>query len=211
MAYDTDQHHRRSLRLPGYDYSRGGAYFVTVCTHHRACLFGEIRNDEMHLNNAGWMVQMVWDALSDHYPHVELDVFVVMPNHIHGIIVLVDQPVGAGPRACPNGHRPAHGQPQGVAPTMSLPDVVHRFKTMTTKRYADGVKQSGWPPFNGRLWQRNYFEHIIRDDHALNQIREYIVNNPLQWAMDRENPDAAIWTVGTHGRTPMPKGEPWRA
>jgi REP element-mobilizing transposase RayT len=80
------------------------------------------------------------------------------------------------------------GQPQGVARALSLPEVVHRFKTLTTKRYADGVKRLGWPPFPKTLWQRNYYEHIIRDEHDLTRIREYIVNNPLQWALDRENP-----------------------
>jgi len=94
---------------------------------------------------------------------------------------------------------------------LSVPDVVHRFKTMTTKRYADGVKQWGWPPFAGRLWQRNYYEHIIRDEVALNRIRTYIANNPLQWELDRENPDF----VGA-GSEPAPTGiplppldEPW--
>jgi REP element-mobilizing transposase RayT len=72
---------------------------------------------------------------------------------------------------------------------MSLGDVVHRFKTMTTKRYADGVKQLGWPPFRGRLWQRNYYEHIIRNEESLNRIREYIAANPLRWHLDRENPN----------------------
>jgi REP element-mobilizing transposase RayT len=108
----------------------------------------------------------------------EIDAFVVMPNHIHGIIILV----GAGPRACP-----ALGQPQGVAPTLSLPDVVHRFKTMTTKRYADGVEQCGWRLFPGRLWQRNYYEHIIRNEGDLDAIRRYIACNPLRWHLDREN------------------------
>jgi hypothetical protein len=80
------------------------------------------------------------------------------------------------------------GQPQGVAPTLGLPDVVHRFKTMTTKRYADGVKRLGWEPFRGRLWQRNYYEHIIRNEESFNRIREYILTNPMRWALDRENP-----------------------
>ncbi len=87
---------------------------------------------------------------------------------------------------------------------MSLPDVVHRFKTMTTKRYVDGVKTAGWTPFPSRLWQRNYYEHIIRDDESLNRIREYIVNNPMQWALDLENHVKA-------GLKPAPaQDEPWR-
>jgi putative transposase len=127
------------------------------------------------------MVQAVWEELSIYYPGVEGDGFVVMPNHIHGVFVLV----GAGPRACPE-----KGQPQGVAPTLSLPDVVHRFKTLTTKRYADGVKQSGWSPFVGRLWQRNYYEHIVRDEESLGRIIQYILDNPARWEFDRENPAA---------------------
>jgi len=133
---------------------------------------------------------------------VETDAFVVMPNHIHAIIELT---VGAGPRACPNNIdscRDQIGQPRGVAPTdhvtqppgggrtMSLADVVHRFKTLTTRRYTDGVKQHGWPAFPGRLWQRNYYEHIIRNEASLDRIRLYIMNNPASWMLDRENPEA---------------------
>jgi REP element-mobilizing transposase RayT len=144
-------------------------------------MFGKIVDGEMVLNDAGWMVNIVWDEMQNNYPGVETDEFIIMPNHIHGIIVLV----GAGPRACPdNGQPQITGQPQGVAPTLSLPDVVHRFKTMTTKRYTDGVKQNGWPPYPGKLWQRNYWEHIIRDEHELNRIRQYIRNNPMNWKND---------------------------
>ena len=104
-----------------------------------------------------------------------------MPNHIHGIILL-DGPVGAGPRACP-------GQPRGVAPTLSLPDVVHGYKSLSTTRYRHRVKLEGWVPFSGRLWQWNYYEHIIRNDESLYRIREYIMTNPLRWELDRENLD----------------------
>ena len=104
-----------------------------------------------------------------------------------GVVPAGDADVGAGLRACP-GQPQEMGQPQGVAPTLGLPDVVHRFKTMTTKRYADGVKRLGWEPFRGRLWQRNYYEHIIRNEESLNRIREYILTNPMRWELDRENP-----------------------
>jgi putative transposase len=209
MKYESDRHHRRLVRLRGYDYAREGAYFITVCAQERQCLFGEIVDGEMRLNEAGRMVQAVWEELSIHCPGAKGDRFVVMPNHFHGIIVLVGAgpracpdaglpPVDAGPRACPDGgprvdaepHRLEKGQPQGVAPTLSLPDVVHRFKTLTTKRYADGVKQLGWPPFRGRLWQRNYYEHVVRDEESLNRIRQYILDNPARWEFDRENPAA---------------------
>jgi len=135
----------------------------------------------MRLSDAGQMVQVVWKELTLRYPGVETDAFVIMPNHVHGIIILV----GAGPCACPD----TIGQPQGVAPTRGLPDVVHHFKTMTIKRYSDGVQQWQWPPYKEKLWQRNYYEHIIRDDKQLNHAREYILNNPLQWALDEDNPE----------------------
>jgi REP element-mobilizing transposase RayT len=230
---------RRSIRLPGYDYSRSGAYFMTLVTQHRFCAFGAIVDGVMNLNPIGRMVRDTWNEVPGHYPGIGIDAFVVMPNHAHGIIVLRDEPpavtVGAGPRACPNGSATAGpracpdrfprgcpngsatansrfsdsgfgGQPRGVAPTgaanqsgthggvplqtipskrLSLPDVVHRFKSLTTARYIAGVKQYAWPEFPGHFWQRNYHEHIIRDDAELNRIRDYIANNPAQWDRDR--------------------------
>jgi putative transposase len=229
---DISRPNRRSIRLRGYDYARAGAYFVTICVQNRECLFGDVVDGQMVLNDAGRMVQTVWDELPEYYPGVETDAFQIMPNHIHGIIVLV----GAGPRACPIDVESACpidvesacpidvesresgqpqgveigqpqgveiGQPQGVAPTLSLPDVVHRFKTMTTKRYADGVKETGWSPFPGRLWQRNYYEHIIRNEDELDRIQEYIVVNPTRWESDRENPNATdLARRGTACRAP---------
>ena len=179
-----NRHHRRSIRLPDYDYMTPGAYFITVCAQNSQCLLGEAVDGRLRLNEAGRMIQTVWDELPLHYPNVEIDTFVVMPNHVHGIIVLTDGPVGAAPRGRPDGI----GQAQGPAPTLSLPDVMHRFKTMTTKRYTDGVKQSKWPPFAKHLWQRGYFEHVIRRTDKMNRIREYILQNPLRWKFDRENP-----------------------
>lgn len=191
MRYDPEKHHRRSIRLQGYDDRQPGAYFVTICTQGRACLFGDVIGGRMQVNDAGHMVQTVWEEIPIHYPGVLVDAFVVMPNHIHGIVILA----GAGPRACPDTAQPrATGQPRGVAPPgLSLPDVVHRFKTLTAKRYADGVKSRGWTPFHGRLWQRNYYEHLIRTEHALDRIRRYIALNPLHWQLDRENPDRAAF------------------
>ncbi len=193
MKFNPEIHHRRTIRLQGYDYSSPGAYFITICTQNHECLFGEISNRKMILNAAGQMITTILQQIPDHYPGNDIDEFVVMPNHIHTIIF-----VGAGPRACPfkiitclpeNGQptenrqpRGRIGQPQGVAPTgLPLPDIVSRIKTMTTKQYSDGVKQSGWQPFNGKLWQRNYYEHIIRNESELYQIREYIDNNPANW------------------------------
>ncbi len=187
MKDDPEKHHRRSIRLKGYDYSRAGAYFVTICTQNRECLFGDIVDGEMMLNDAGRMVDAVWNAMPKYYTGVDVDLFQIMPNHIHGIIIIV----GAGPCACPDGPCacPDMGQPQGVAPTgLSLPDVVHRFKTITTKQYIEGVKQHGWSRFDGKLWQRNYYEHIVRNENELNRIRQYIADNPAKWEYDHENP-----------------------
>jgi REP element-mobilizing transposase RayT len=147
----------------------------------------------MRLNDAGKMIQAVWDEIPAYYPGIDIDAFIVMPNHIHGIVVIVGAArCGRPDTTAPRG-RSDEGHPQGGAPTavtpagvgLSFPDVVHRFKTMTTKRYADGVKQNGWPPFPGKLWQRNYWEHIVRNEPELNRIREYVHNNPAQWELDK--------------------------
>ena len=184
MKYNPDIHQRRTVRLKDYDYSKTGAYFVTIVTQNRECLFGRIENDEIILNDAGKMIKNVWEELPLYYSGVDIDVFQIMPSHIHGIIVLN---VGAAPCGCPN-NKENSGQVQGPAPTISLPDVVHRFKTMTTKRYIDSVKQKQLVEFNGRLWQRNYYDHIIRNEKDLNHVREYIINNPVNWNADEENP-----------------------
>ena len=170
MAYDPSRHHRRSIRLRGYDYALPGAYFVTICAQGRACLFGEVVGGEMRLSQAGLMIWGVWEGLAGHYPGVALDAFVVMPNHVHGIIVLAAE--GAE-----------------VVAAMSLSDVVQRFKSFTTARYLQGVVEQGWLPFLGRLWQRNYYEHIIRTETAYQKIRDYIINNPATWADDQLHPE----------------------
>jgi REP-associated tyrosine transposase len=175
LKYDSDIHHRRSIRLKGYDYSQIGAYFITIFAQNRKCLFGKVVDSKIELNNAGWMIQTVWDELPQYYQRFDVDVFQIMPNHIHGIIVIV------GVEADPCTHPDDIGQPQGIAPTMSLPDIVHRFKSLTTKRYIDGVKQNNWAPFSKKLWQRNYYDHIIRNEKELNGVREYIMNNPMRW------------------------------
>ena len=175
---------------------------MTVCVQKHVHLLGEINLGKMCLSDIGKMVQTVWQELPVFYPGVQIDEFAVMPNHFHGIILLTNEPVGAVPRASPNGGQiQENGQPQGVAPTniikdkpkrLSLPDVVHRFKSLTTAKYRHNVKNHGWQRFDRRFWQRNYYEHIIRNEDELRQIREYIINNPLKWAEDRQNPDAVI-------------------
>ncbi|MGA2286030.1 MAG: transposase [Dehalococcoidia bacterium] len=187
MRFDLDKYHRRSIRLPGYDYSSPGAYFLTICTQERNCILGEIVEGEVKPSRAGQMIETVWRQLPDFYDGVQLDAFAIMPNHIHGIILLV----GAGPRACP-GPRQESGQPQGVAPTkpLSLPNAMHRFKSLTTTKYLRGVRDGEWPALPGRLWQRNYYEHIIRNEVELAEVRGYIVENAARWVEDQENPQA---------------------
>ncbi len=188
MKYNPNIHHRRSIRLKGYDYLQAGLYFITICTQNQLCLFGKIENGGMILNDAGMMIKTVWHEIPVYYYEFNVHKFVVMPNHVHGIIQIISNPksVGAGPRARPiNEWQQTMGQPQGVAPTMSLSDIVHRFKTLTTKRYTDGVNNNDWPRFNKKLWQRNYYEHIIRDEKSYYQISEYIQTNPLKWQDDK--------------------------
>jgi putative transposase len=168
MRYDPDKHHRRSLRLKHYDYSRAGSYFITICTEERQCLFGEVVDSIMNSNDPGQMIRRWWDKLPSKFSALGLDEAVVMPNHLHGILML----------------RTAHA----VESAPTLGDVMDWLKTMTTNEYIRGVKGLGWRGFSGRLWQRDYFEHIIRDEEELRRVREYIRSNPAQWALDAENP-----------------------
>jgi REP element-mobilizing transposase RayT len=180
MKFDAEKHHRHSIRLRGYDYTQAGAYFVTIVTNDRVCLFSEIVDGEMRLNDGGRMIQQWWFELNRKFSTVETDEFVVMPNHFHGIVVIAGVTVGADLRVGPNSEGAHAGAP--------LPTIIQWFKTMTTNEYMRGVKTRSWTPFAGRLWQRNYYEHIVRCENELTRIREYIANNPLQWEMDRENP-----------------------
>jgi REP element-mobilizing transposase RayT len=191
MNYETDRHHRSSTRLKGYDYSEAGAYFVTVCTQNRECLFGDVVDGEMRLNGAGQMVHNVWNDLSPKYPDIETDEFVVMPNHFHWIIVIVGAPlVGALENRAGTRPAPTRGtktvQSYRSAPTLG--DIVGAFKSTTIHQYTDGVRQKNWPAFNGRFWQRNYYEHIIRGEEEMHRIRRYIIENPAKWADDEDNP-----------------------
>jgi REP element-mobilizing transposase RayT len=181
-------HNRHSIRLKDYDYSQAGAYFVTICVQNRECLLGEVVDNEMTLNDAGQMVERWWGELPNKFPSIELDACVVMPNHFHGIIVLTD--VGGDLCVAPGGDVHESGQTRRSAPTRpTLPQIVQWFKTMTASEYIRGVKQNSWPAFDKHFWQRNYYEHIVRDGPDLTNIRSYITNNPLQWAFDTENPN----------------------
>lgn len=174
--FNPDLHHRRSVRLRHYNYTNAGAYFVTICVQNRECLFGDVVDDEMRLNDAGKMVQSVWDELPSKYPGVEIDQFIVMPNHVHGIVVLV----GAGLAL------PSNSGAASSAPTLGLGDVIRTFKSISAIAVNRLLARSGRP-----LWQRNYYEHIIRNDEDLGDIREYIAHNPAGWIDDDNHPDAA--------------------
>src|SRR5215470_2523364 len=156
ISSEPEKHRRRSIRLKDYDYAQAGAYFVTVCTQDRIFLFGDVRDECMCRNAAGQMVVTVWDSISVRFPEIALDAFVVMPNHIHGIIVLPDSVeaplVGAQPSEM--------GATRNSATTRSRPrlgEIVGTFKSLVTVEYVQGVKASGWQPFRQRLWQRNYY------------------------------------------------------
>jgi putative transposase len=184
MPFDRQHHHRRSIRLPRYNYSQEGTYFVTICTYEKSELFGDIVDRAMIVNQFGQIVQHEWEKTTRIRQEIELDVFVVMPNHIYGIVVITtDNTVGA------HGHAPLQND-DPRAPhrkTKSLGAFIAGFKCAATKRI-NAVRGTPGKP----VWQRNYYEHIIRDDAELKDIQEYILTNPLRWSEDRENPEAGI-------------------
>ncbi len=282
MKYNPNIHHRRSIRLQGYDYSQEGLYFITICTQNKLCLFGKIEDGNMQLNVAGNMIRQQWLGLVHRFNKIKLHEFVVMPNHFHGIIELVGVPlvgtqnddnphfanqpeteqsqmgqlpiigqqnVGVPLVGTPNDDNPHFveqpqtpqpqtpqsqtrqsqtgqlsivlgqpqgiapttniqnaknrpkierpqteqsqtgqlsimGQPQGIAPTVTVGDVVGAFKSLSANEYIKNVKQNNWQPFNKKLWQRNYYEHIIRNEKSYQCISEYIINNAKKWADD---------------------------
>jgi putative transposase len=169
--------HRRSIRLPEYDYSHPNSYFVTICATERRCLFGMIRAGEARLSTAGQVVEEEWLRTAQVRPYVALDEFVIMPNHFHGILAIAKAHEGTARRA-PTGQQ--FGRPIGA----SLPSIMGAFKSAVARRINLDLGTPGAP-----VWQRNYYEYVIRDEPARNRIREYIINNPLSWDLDRENPD----------------------
>jgi REP element-mobilizing transposase RayT len=178
MTFDPEIHHRRSIRLQHYDYAQAGAYFVTVCVQNRACLFGTISEGQMRSNDHGKIVNECWNDLPNHYGHVILDVFEVMPNHVHGIIILSDNTVGAGLKPAPT------CKPAPTIKHHGLPEIIRAFKTFSSRRINQVRNTRGMP-----VWQRNYYEHVIRNEDDLNKVREYIITNPAGWDKDEENPD----------------------
>ena len=175
MKYDPDKHRRRSIRLKNYDYTQVGAYFVTICTSNRECLFGEIVDGEMRLNEWGEVVAQTWRWLTQQYWYVELDEWVVMPNHLHGIITIGDKV-----ETCRGGSRTA--PTTDTIKRKSLGRLIGAFKTVSTKR----INKIRRDP-NASIWQRNYYEHIIRSETGLNTIRRYIRYNASMWLHDEDN------------------------
>lgn len=170
MRYDPNKHHRRSIRLAGYDYSRAGAYFVSIVAKNRKALFGQV-DGGIRLNEIGEWVATWWCEIPRHFPKADIDEFVVMPNHMHGIVVIFDG-VGAGiPDVGAGIPRPYLGQ------------IIAYFKYQSTKQINAARETPGVP-----VWQRNYYEHIIRNVAELERTRQYIQSNPLRWAQDIENP-----------------------
>lgn len=183
----TEQH-RRSIRLNDYDYTQNGAYFVTVCAHEKRCVFGHVVDGAMVVNAWGRVIQACWDEIPMHFPMVELDAFVVMPNHVHGIIVITDNGGMASNTIADNGrgmacHAPTNGpiKREFSKPIAgSLSTIVGALKSAVTKRINRHPNPPDYP-----IWQRNYYEHIIRTEELLNTIRAYVANNPAKWAEDK--------------------------
>jgi putative transposase len=186
MTFNPKIHHRRSIRLKDYDYSQSGGYFITLCTHNREDFFGEVLNENMNLNRCGEMVHESWDLIPNQFSNIELDEFIVMPNHVHGIIFIYDDDNrDSDDQKGLINQTPTTGTdliPQILMknPKTTLGKIVRAFKAKTAKIIHD----SGNLDFQ---WQRNYYEHIIRGEKDLNAIRAYISNNPLQWSVDEEN------------------------
>lgn len=183
MAYNPAIHHRRSIRLKGYNYSQAGLYFITLCTQNRVHFFGNITNGTMNLNHAGVMIEKWYYELENKYPDKRCHQMVVMPNHFHCIIENISMSNDENAhdeRAQPQPHYGINNKKTNA----TIGNAMDWFKTMTTNEYIRGVKQLGWQRFNGKLWQCNYYEHIIRDEKAYINISEYIKNNPAKWEID---------------------------
>ncbi len=169
---------RRSLRLPEFDYSQDGAYFVTICSHDRLPLFGQMFGERVVLSEAGHMLWQWWAEIENKFTSVIVGSFVVMPDHVHGICLLAGAPLRWHPQSR------IGGRPHRAAPTIG--NVMRWFKTMTTNPYIRGVNEHGWPRFQGSLWQRDFYEHVIRNEQDLLDTREYILNNPLRSSMKED-------------------------
>jgi len=195
LTYNPHIHHRRSIRLKGYDYTQAGLYFITICCQDRIFRFGHIENNEMKLNEYGQIAYDEWLKLPKRFPNFELDVFQIMPNHVHGIMMLNDENVGAGFTPAQNMTNPTNitpaqnvdnpnndiGATARVAPT--IPNIVGAYKSLVANGCLNIFKSKN--EIMGKLWQRNYYEHIIRNEQSYQRISEYIINNPIKWTEDK--------------------------
>ena len=179
MQHTCLQKRRHSIRLKGYDYAKPGMYFFTICTSNRQILFGTVANAAMQLNKFGQIIYDEWRKSAEIRHEIRLDMLMVMPNHLHGIVMITEQDVGA-----------TGGSPFPSGPSNhSLGAFIAGFKSAVTTRIN---RLRGTP--EARIWQRNYYEHVIRDEESLDRIREYILNNPAQWEFDPENPTACDYS-----------------
>lgn len=183
MTLTNNKYHRRSIRLRDYDYSQAGTYYITICTQNRVSLFGNITDSKIVLNDAGTMVEKWWLELPQKFQDIALDEYIIMPNHFHGIIIINNNNVGV-PLVGTQNTGNIISDKADTRPAPTIGDIIGVFKSMTTNEYIHNIRENEWKPFNGKLWQRNYYEHIIRDETDLNRIREYIINNPANWKID---------------------------
>lgn len=192
--YNPRTHRRNSLRLKGYDYSQPGLYFLTICCQDRMPCFGYIIHSKMHLSDAGKMIEKWYFELENKFPHIKCHAMVVMPDHFHCMIEIITKGQTYVSAHSPNANHANHGDHgdhanhgenanpgRGEHIGSPLPLVIQWFKTMTTNEYIRGVKTLNWVPFNKKLWQRNYHDIIVRDNHAFQTISTYILQNPRKW------------------------------
>jgi putative transposase len=177
-AMGTISHpHRKSIRLREYDYSLPGEYFITICAHNRECIFGNIIQEEMMLSTEGMIIQRCWGEIPKHFLNVQLDEYIIMPNHIHGIIILTEPMVGT--------RQAVSLREQFAKPVRgSIPTIVRSFKSAATKRIHEICNKRSSP-----IWQSRFFDRIIRNDRELNNINDYILNNVFQWTVEKGDPD----------------------
>lgn len=187
MSYNPDIHKRKSIRLKRYDYSQAGLYFITICVQNRECLFGRIENDEMILNDAGQAANQCWLAIPEHFPNTVLHEHIVMPNHVHGIVELTenDNLTNASNNVGVENFQPLQekrNEFQKMIPR-SLGSIVKGFKIGVTKWFRHTMPGDFQP--ERPVWQRNYYEHIIRNQQSYETISNYIINNPAKWQEDK--------------------------
>jgi REP element-mobilizing transposase RayT len=220
--YNPLIHHRRSIRLQGYDYSQTGLYFITICIHNRQCLFGRIENNEMQLSEFGCIAHKQWSTLNERFPHIQLDEFQIMPNHMHGIVHIVGATLAVARNnqdavarnnqdavarnnqdavarnnqdaVADDGRGNDKGAGASPAPTAAktIGDIVGAYKSLVANECLTIHKQkfvgSDFIPAMEKIWQRNYYEHIIRNETSYHRIRKYIIDNPARWQDDKFNP-----------------------